>query len=119
MLYSEISTYIPSRKGKAKVPRDLDAIKTSLQTPLLPDGINFEVSPLGQAATMKFKDWDLADSDKFPHLTMESLMTQKLGGSLITLELRKWLRSVQKAELLHLQWIPHFHHAPITIFFIR
>ena len=26
---------------------------------------------------------------------------------------------MEKARLLHLLWIPHFHHDPITIFFIR
>ena len=35
------------------------------------------------------------------------------------LELRKWLRSVEKVGLLHLLWIPHFHCTPITSFNIR
>ena len=69
--------------------------------------------------TLKFEDWDLADSEMFLHLATESLMKQNLEGPVITLELRKWLRGVEKAELLHLRWTRHFHHAPITIFVIR
>jgi len=33
--------YVPLQKGKAKVPKDLDETKSSLQTPLLPDSIIF------------------------------------------------------------------------------
>jgi len=55
---------------------------------------------------MKFKDWDLADSDKFPYLATERLMKQK------------WLRTVEKVGLLHLRWITHYHRMPITIFVI-
>lgn len=35
------------------------------------------------------------------------------------LEPQKWQCTVEKAKLLHLLWIPYFHHAPITIFIIR
>ena len=37
---------------------------------------------------------------------------------MIRLEPWKWLRGVEKARLLHLLWVPHFHHTPITIFII-
>lgn len=56
---------------------------------------------------MKFEDSDLIDGKKFPHLAMESLMKQKS------------LRRLEKARLLHLRWIHHYHCAPITIFVIR
>lgn len=56
---------------------------------------------------MKFKDWDLVDSKKFPQLAVEKLMKQK------------WLHGVEKARLLHLCWIPHYHRALITIFVIK
>lgn len=82
--------YIPPWKGKAKIPKDLKATKSVLQTPLLPDGIRFEGTPLGRIPTMKFKYWDLVDSEKFPHLATESLMKEK------------WLCDVEKAGLFHL-----------------
>jgi len=56
---------------------------------------------------MKFEDWDLMDSEKLPHLAAEKLIKQK------------WLRGVEKATSLHLRWIPHYHHVPITIFVIK
>jgi len=49
-------------------------VKSALQTPLLPDGITFEGLLLGCVPTLKFEDWDLANSEKFPHLKMASLM---------------------------------------------
>jgi len=49
-------------------------MKSALQTQLLPDSITFEGLPLGLVPTLKFEDWDLADSKKFPHLVTESLM---------------------------------------------
>jgi len=111
--------YVPPWKGKTKIPKDLDATKSALQTPLLPNGIIFEGSHLGCVPTMKFEDWYLTDSEKFPHLETESLMKQSMEGSVTTLEPRKWLRGVEKAGLLHLLWIPHFHCVLITIFVIR
>ena len=68
---------------------------------------------------MKFEYWDLVDSEKFPHLETESLMKHNMEGPVITLQPRKWLCSVEKVGLLHLLWIPHFHHVPIAIFIIR
>ena len=32
---------VPLQKRKTKIPNDLDATKSALQTPLLPDGIMF------------------------------------------------------------------------------
>jgi len=66
--------YVPPWKGKTKIPKDLDATKSTLQTLLLPDGIVFEGLHLGFIPTMKFEDWDLVDSKMFPHLEMESIM---------------------------------------------
>jgi len=78
--------YIPLRKGKAKIDKDLDATKSTLQTPLLPDGIVFEGLALGRMSTMKFEDWNLVDSEKFPHLETENLTKQSTDGSVTTLE---------------------------------
>ena len=111
--------YIPSRKEKAKVPKDLDSAKSALQTPLLPDGIVFEGTHLGCMQPVKFEYWDLADHEKFPHLETGNLMKQNTAGIATMFELRKWLRRVEKIGLLNLLWVSHFHHAPITNFIIR
>jgi len=68
------------------VPKYLDATKSSLQTPLLPDGIVFEGSHLGHVPTMKFEDWDLADIEKFPQLEIENMMKHNMEGSVLMLE---------------------------------
>jgi len=52
----KLLAYVPLQKGKTKVPKYLDAIKSSLQTPLLLDGIIFEGSHLGRVPTTKFED---------------------------------------------------------------
>jgi len=39
--------YITQWKGKAKVPKDPETMKSVLQTPLLHDDIRFEDPPLG------------------------------------------------------------------------
>lgn len=71
---AKLPKYVPLQKGRAKVPKDLDATKSALQTLLLPDGIMFEGLALGHVPIMKFDDWDLADSKKFPHLETKNLM---------------------------------------------
>ncbi len=83
---TKLPEYVPPRKGKAKVPKDLDVAKSALQTLLLPDGIMFEGSTLGRIHTMKFEYWDLMDSENFPHLETENLMKRSKEGSVIVLE---------------------------------
>ncbi len=115
----KLPAYVPPWKGKTKVPKDLDETKSSLQILLLPDGIVFEGTHLGRVPTMKFEDWDLVEWEKFPHLETRNLMKKSTEGVVTMLEPRKWLRGVVKVELLHLLWVLHFHHAPITIFVIK
>ena len=67
----KLFTYVPSQKGKAKVPKDLDETKSFLQTSFLPDDIMFEGMHLGHVLTMKFEDWDLAYCEKFLTLRLE------------------------------------------------
>ena len=71
---TRLPAYVPPQKGKAKVPQDIDERKSSLQTPLLPNDIVFEGAHLGWVPVLKFKDWDLADHEKFPHLMTAQLM---------------------------------------------
>jgi len=39
---AKLFKYVPLRKGRVKVPKDLDVVKSALQTLLLPGGILFE-----------------------------------------------------------------------------
>jgi len=52
----------------------LDAIKSTLNTLSLPEGVLFEGAVVVFIPTMKFEDWDLADNEKFPHLETSELM---------------------------------------------
>ena len=63
--------------GKAKVPKDLDDTKSSLQIMLLPDNIMFEGMNLGWVPSLKFEDLDLADHEKFSHLETRHLIKPK------------------------------------------
>lgn len=45
---TRLPEYVPPRKGKAKVPKDIDERKISLQTLLLPDNIVFEGAHMGR-----------------------------------------------------------------------
>jgi len=86
------------------VPKDIDESKISLQTLLLPNDIVFEGAHLGRVPMLNFKDWDLANHEKFPHLVTAQLMHQKedtLVG-IIELEPCKWPRGVEKARFLNL-----------------
>lgn len=66
---AKLPEYVPLRKGKEKVPKDLDVNKSALQTSLLPDEILLEYSILGCVPMIKFEDWDLADGENFPTFT--------------------------------------------------
>lgn len=58
----------------ARIPKDVDFVNNTLQTPLLPDEIRFDGLSLGQVPSIKFEDWDLADSDKFLELAEDKLL---------------------------------------------
>jgi len=53
---NRLPKYVPLQKGKARVPKDLDESKSSLQTLLLPDDIVFERAHLGHVLNLKFED---------------------------------------------------------------
>ena len=82
----KLPPYIPLWKGKAKIPKDLEATKSAHQTPLLSDKVRFEGLPMGRVPNMKFEDWDLIDHEQFPHLETKNLMKQNTEGVVITLE---------------------------------
>lgn len=86
LFVKRLPAFVPPQKGKAKVPKDLDETKSSLQTPLLLDGNMFEGTYLGHVPTMKFEYWDLTDREKFPHLENENLMKQNITRVVKTLE---------------------------------
>jgi len=116
---TKLPKYVPPRKGKVKLPKDVDTVKSALKTPLLLNEILFEGSVLGHVPTMKFEDWDLADNEKFPHLETSQLMKQSKEGVVTALQPQKWLHGVEEVGLLHLLWILHFHRSLTTIFVIR
>jgi len=74
---TRLPAYVPSQKGKARVPKYIGESKSSLQTLMLPDDIIFEGVHLGWVLVLKFEDWDLTDHLKFPHLVTTQLMCQK------------------------------------------
>jgi len=53
---TRLSKYVPPRNGKAKVPKDVDESKSSLQTLLLSHDIIFEGPHLGRVPMFKFED---------------------------------------------------------------
>lgn len=66
--------YVPPRKPKSKISKDIDESKTPSQTPLLPDVIAFHGPHLARVPILKLEYWDLADHENFPHLVTEQLM---------------------------------------------
>ena len=68
---TRLPKYVPSCKPKSKVPKDIDEIKNPLQTPLLPNEITFDGPRLAQVPMLELEDWDLADHEKFSHLSIE------------------------------------------------
>lgn len=65
---TKLPEYVPPGKGKTKVSKDIDESKVTLHIPLLLDEISFEGPYLGQVPLLKLEYWDLADTEKFPHL---------------------------------------------------
>lgn len=118
---TKLPAYISPRNGKAKVLKDLDQRKSSIQTSLFPDDMIFEGTHLRRVPSLKFDDLDLTDHEKFPHLETMQLMKPKQNtvAGVNELEQRKWLRRVEKAGLLNLLWVSHFHRTLIKIFVIR
>ncbi len=70
----KLPEYIPPRRGKTKVSKDIYESKVTLHTPLLPDQIVFEGLCLGCVPILKLEDRDLEDTEWFPHLAMDQLM---------------------------------------------
>lgn len=48
--------YVPLRRGKTKVPKDIDESKVTVHTPLLPYQIMFEGPHLGRVPLVKLED---------------------------------------------------------------
>ena len=95
---------MPPCKGKDKVSKDIDESKSSMQTTLLPNDIVFEGPHLGWVPILKFKYWDLTNHKKFSHLVTKKLIRRWIDVTTGTIELesQKWLKGVEKVELLNL-----------------
>lgn len=118
---TKLPKYVPLRKGKTKVLKDIDESKVALHIPLLPNEIVFEGPFLGWFPLLKWEDFDLYDTEKFPHLTTDQLMHRVVHTStrMTTLELWKWLKGVDKVGLLNLLWVPHYNRTPIILLVIK
>jgi len=98
---AKLPEYVPPWKGKAKVCKDMDTVKSTLETPLFPDGILFDGLALGYIPMIKFQDWDLMDSEKFQHLDTNQLMKQSKEGVVTVLQPWKWQCGLEDVGLLH------------------
>jgi len=108
-LIIEFCEYVPPCRGKAKVPKNIEKSKVTLYTPLLSDKISFEGPRLAQILMLKLEDWDLTNTEQFPHLVTDQLMHRILHKTtkVTSLEPQKWLKGVDKAGLLNLLLVPH------------
>lgn len=117
----KLPEYIPSCQGKVKVLKDLDEGQFLLNTPLLPENITFQGSRLVCIPHLKLEYWDLGDIEWFPQLAIDTFVKQffykEFGVTM--LELVEWIRGVNKAGLLNLLWVPHYHHTPISVIVIN
>lgn len=105
---SKLPEYIPLSGGKVNVL-------------LLPDQITFEGSHLVRVPHLKLEDWDLVDTEGFPHLDTDSFMQRVFykDSSVSVLEPIKWIRGVEKARLLNLQWVSNYLRVPINLIVIK
>jgi len=108
--------YIPPRKGKMKVSNDPDSEQFIIHTPLLPEKITFEGMCLAHVPLLKMEDWDLADHESFPHLTIENYMRRVYykDSGVTELGSDEWIHRVEQSGLLNLLWVPHYHCSNIN-----
>jgi len=96
-------TYVPLQKGKARVPKDLDESKRSLQTPLLPNDIIFEGVHLGWVPVLKFEDWDLIDCYTIifhcPHFSPFAVSCVKSTCSYLCTDVRRLRKCSQSLQI--------------------
>lgn len=114
---TRLPEYVPSCKGKVKVPKDIDERKTPFQTPLVPHKIIFEGPRLARVSLLKLNDSDLTNHEKFSHLETEQQMHYIIDTTteMTALELLRWLRGVDKAGLLNLLWVSHYNRTSVTV----
>lgn len=63
----------------------------------------------------------MEDNERFPDLANDTFMTHIFYKYLcvIVLDMRKWIRGLDKAGLFNLLWVPHYNRAPITLIVIK
>jgi len=71
---SKLPPYVPPHRGTGKVPKDVNERKITLFTTLLPKKITFEGPHLVHVSLLKMEDWDLEDTEHFPHLATNTFM---------------------------------------------
>lgn len=110
---NQLLEYVPLRKPKTKIPKDIDESKTPLQTPLLLDDILFYGLNLTLVPLLKVEDQDLENHEKFPHLGNDQLICHTIDTNMriTTLELWRWLKGVEKAWFLNLLFVSQYDAA--------
>ena len=79
------------RKPMVEVTKDLDKVKSHINTPLLPENVPFEGEMFAKLPALKLEDWDLADCAEFPELALsEYLEKVHYEGAVIKVEPMRW-----------------------------
>lgn len=108
---------MPLSKGKAKVMNDLDSRKTTISTPLLLEQVEFEGKVLLHILVLNMQEGDLANHEILSHLDtsmyMKKIYYEEIGVT--QLEPMKWVRGAEKARLLYILCVPHFHRSIINM----
>ena len=65
---SWLPKYMAQRKPVVKITKDLEKVKSHINTSLLPEKLPFEGEMFAKLPMLKLEDWDLANCVKFPLL---------------------------------------------------
>ena len=81
----------------------------------------FEGLCLVRMPHLKLEDWDLANTERFPHLATDNFMQRVFykDSGVIALEPVKWISWVEKERFMILLWVSYYHHAPINLIVIK
>lgn len=103
------------------IMKDPDEGKFMLNKPMLLKKIMFEGSRMARVPLLKLEDWDLVDTEWFPHLATNNFMQRVFyrDSDVTALELVKWICGIEKAGFLNLLWVPHYHYAPVIMIAIK
>lgn len=118
---NRLSAYIPSQKGKVKVPNDQDLGKFMIYMSLLSKEAVFEGTILAHILVLKMKGWYLSNHKKFLHFTTNKYMTKIYYEEAVftKMEPMKWIKAVEQAGLLHMLCVPNFNRSITNTICVR